>query len=215
LCSATSSTRPDHLHRAGQAARRRQDQRDGVVGDIAVAADLGQHFGRRLAVDFKYQHGVLRIVLVTELGEQRLLDRQCATGAGPQRMKRILAFAVRQAPSGVLAGQAGDDRMGRMHVDDERPVRVAHVEGRGAQATHADFRDAPTRFDAAVTVDAGVDDATAAGQCIDLDAQRVGVAHQSVDQCLHVLAYAGLRAGQRRAVFRSAHVSLLRVFPSL
>ena len=51
-----------------------------------------------------------------------------------------------------------------------------------AQSAHADLGDAASGLDAAAAIDAGVDDDSAGRVMLDIDAQRLGVADQVLDQ---------------------------------
>src|SRR5580704_3306302 len=60
---------------------------------------------------------------VAELLEQRLAARQCARRPGAEREEGVLAFAVRELPARILAGEAGDHRIGRARHQRPRPAR--------------------------------------------------------------------------------------------
>src|SRR5690606_35533443 len=81
----------DDLHRAGEAARRRENERDALGRDTAVARDLVREGRGRTPIDLEHQARGVGPVAVAELGEERFLQRERTPGSGGERMERLLA----------------------------------------------------------------------------------------------------------------------------
>ena len=97
--------------------------------------------GGRRAGAFQHQHGGVGGVGVAELLEQLLAAGERAGGAGAEGEERIGLLAVREAPAGILAGEAGDHRLRGGDRDRPRPARQGAVGGQpdAAEAAHADL----------------------------------------------------------------------------
>ena len=156
----------DHLRRARKAGGGREDQRQRLRCQAAVAQQLVDHDLRRHAVDFEHQHTGIGVVAVAEFGEQLLLAGQRAGRAGAEREELLAArffFGGGEAPAGVLAAQTGQHRLRTADLDPRRPaLQAAGAQRHAAQATHADLGHPQAGCDAAAAADAGVDEAHAA-----------------------------------------------------
>ena len=149
----------DHLRAPGQALRRRVNHRQSRRRDPAIARHFLHDLGRRRTSAFDDERGDIGFVPIADVFEDRLLLRKRASRARAESKERVLAGAVRQAPTGVLAPKAGDDRLRRADRDRPGPARrrVVRRKPHGAKSAHTDFRDAQPSFDAAALLGAGVD----------------------------------------------------------
>src|SRR5689334_6837663 len=171
----------DDLHDAGEAARGRENERQALGAHAAVARDLGDDLGRRDAVDLEHEAGRIRAVAVIELGEERLLYGKRARRPRAQRTKSAAPLAMRQTPARILAPEAGENRMGGVHGDAERPAGVRVPEPDASEACEADLRHAAPGLQAPPPCDSRVDDDTPVAVSVDADPQR----RRILDECGH------------------------------
>src|SRR5690606_27252402 len=110
---------------------------------------------------------------VAEFLVEFFLAGQRPSGAGTQRVKRLLAFAVRQAPAGILAAEAGNHRIGTTDREAVWPVRARTAGGEAdlAETAHADFADALPGQQATRGADPGIDQLATVTQALAGDPQ--------------------------------------------
>ena len=171
-----------HLGGAGEAGGGGQHQGQAIGGEAAVAQHLVDHHRGRTTVDFQHQHAGVRLVAVAEFGEQILAAGERARRAGTQREELLAArlfLAGREAPAGVLAGEAGQHRLRAAHLQPVGPA-LFHARGQAhaAQPAHADLADQHAGGHAAAHVDTRVDQTNPVVQALDRDAERVGRGQQ-------------------------------------
>ena len=131
LCSATSSTRaviwtvPARLVVGVRMKVSAEGARPQSAATCATSSSGGG------AVGLQHEEAPERLgVGVAELGEQLLLGGPRAARPGGHGEVGALALAVAQAPAGVLAGEAGEDRIAGRDRDPERPGRERRARGR-------------------------------------------------------------------------------------
>jgi hypothetical protein len=157
LCSATSKTR---LTICTVPARLVVGVRTKVSRSGAVRRHLIDQAGGRYAVGLEHEAGILGLVPITQLLEQRFLG-----GPGPAWPRRhgeigFPALSEAQAPAGILAGEAGEHRARGVHANLKGPFGKRRTAGQRhlAQAAHAELGDTAPGFEPAGMVDSGIDD---------------------------------------------------------
>src|SRR5690242_8881315 len=83
-----------------------------------------------------------------------------------------------QAPTGILAAEAGEDRLLGVDADCPRPGAAAAGDRHLAEAAQTDLGDATPRLDPAGGGDAGIDNSGAARVARDLEAERHSVGNE-------------------------------------
>src|SRR5439155_26757841 len=80
-----------YLRRAREAGGGREDQREAVGAQRAIAQHLVHHHRRRRAVDLEHQAAGVRAVAIAELAEQLFLRRQRTRWPGAEREELLSA----------------------------------------------------------------------------------------------------------------------------
>ena len=193
----------DHLHAAGEALRRRIDEGELVGRDAAIIGDLGDDGLRRRRAGLEHDGRAIGGILVRQLLEQRLLAGQRAAGAGAEREE----FLVGEAPAGILAGEAGHDRVVAGDGEPERPVRLARSRRQRdlAEAAEADFGEQQAGVDAARDLGAGVDQQLAEAAARNGDPIALGAGGEPIDDLARQQIDAG--RGPAGLIESSRHVS--------
>ena len=165
----------DDLGGAGQAGGGRQDQRQRLGHEAAVAQDLVDDDLWRSAVDLQHQYATVGTVAVAEFGEQVFAAGQRPRRAGTEREElppARLFLACRKAPARVLAAEAGQHRLHARHLDPGWPICFRSC-GKAdlTEAAHADGADGDAGRGTAAHVDATVDQGDTAVEALDRDAE--------------------------------------------
>ena len=189
----------DHLGGSGQALGRGVDEGQLFGVQAGGLGHLGDDGGRRSACGFQHQGGVARAVPIAELSVEILHRGHGPARAGAEGEEPGIPRFVGERPAGILATQAGDDRIGRVHDHRVRPGRdrAGGRDRNGAEAAEADLGDAASGLDRAAHVGAGIDHA---GAVLGGDGQAQGLGIG--DQTLHQGGGQGVDAG--KGEFRAA-----------
>jgi len=173
-----------HLNAASQALRWRIEKSEVLRRKLAVVRDLlHQRVGRR-RVRLQHENRAARLIAIVKLLKQLFLPRDRPAGAGAEHAIGRLAFAMREVPPGILAGEAGDNRVGGGDLQRPSPGRCT-VPGRQrdvAQTAHADLGYPQAGLDAAARLDPGIDQQFAKRASPGRDSELGSVRQQLIEQ---------------------------------
>ncbi len=150
----------DDLHRPCETARGCQHEGERGRGETAGGGGFGNDGLGRGLVHFEHEARAGCRVGIAQLVEQRLATSECAPRARRQRVEGALAFAIGQAPAGVLAREAGQHRIhaGDLHLSQSEHSIIAGHELHTPQSAHADLCHEAPCLQSAGHGDAGIDD---------------------------------------------------------
>lgn len=202
----------DDLHRAGEVEVGVRTRPRALGGQAAIGGDaFDQCLGRRLA-GLEDEHGRGALVAIAELAEERLLGGPGPPRPGGEREIAPPLGLVGHAPAGILAGEAGQHRLGAVHGHGEgREGQTARREGDPPQAAHAQLGDQPPGLEPAARRDPGIDDQRPAGGAPGDEAEARRLVEQPAEQgCGHRPHVDRLPAGERGIGPGHGHQSSLR-----
>ena len=150
--------------------------------DAAVGGNLGDDGGRRRLVALDDEGGLVVVIDVAEVLVERFHARKRAGGSRAERKEA--AGAVLNGPAGVLASKAGDDRVGGVHRDAERPARQprGHREVHDAEAAEANLSEPAPSLDPPLRGGTEVDAALAGLPGADDAAQGTGIGDEGINE---------------------------------